>query len=1168
MNSLDIADLEERRRALDPARSFIVQAPAGSGKTELLIQRYLVLLSRVAQPEEIAAITFTRKAAAEMRKRVLEALASARSADRPPEPHRALTWEHARAVIERDRGQGWRLEENAARLRIQTFDALCASLTRQMPVLAAFGAQPEPLEDAMPLYTEAARATLALLEEKGKAADLVAKLLVHLDNNVKTAGDLIAGMLARRDHWLRNVAGKMRGAHGRDALEAALQVERAAAVARVRALFPHPGPLPQAGEGAKTVPSPQPSPASGRGGKIKVPLSPEFGGEGRVRGTDVETWQQLAAELLTQKGEWRKKNPTAQALSADTKTSEPLRGALAALSGLPPRRYTDAQWEALDAITQVLPLAVAQLKVVFAAHGQADFVEIAQGASAALGDADAPTDLLLSLDYRIHHILVDEFQDTSFTQFELLEKLTAGWQADDARTLFLVGDPMQSIYRFREAEVGLFLRARRGGIGTVALEPLTLSVNFRSQADIVDWVNGAFEQVMPRAEDIASGAVPYTRFEPQNPAEADAVRVHAFWNGDAEGEAAQVAVLAAQAQGEGTVAILVRNRSHLEHIVPKLKEKKLRFRAIEIEPLAHRQVVQDLLALTRALAHPADRLAWLACLRAPWCGLTLADLHALAGTDQGETSSPPSGGEGKRAAAIQQDLFSETGSPRGSVVKIGKNLSATATLWELMHDEARLARLSADGRARLAGDGAGRRGTREALAHAFTNRLRGSLRDRVEGAWLALGGPACVETDTDLEDAEIYLDYLEESEEAGEIADPAAFEEGLAGLYALPDLHAQPTDPQILTIHKAKGLEFDTVIVPGLGSGTGRDERKLFVWMERPGMDGGGEGGQLLLAPINPAGSDKDLSYEYIRGLDKEKAGHENGRLLYVAATRAKKHLHLLGDARLAANGDETEVKDPSTGSLLAKLWPAVEADFVEAARTSPLTPSPPSGGEGRGEGAVVNQDLRRLPSDWTLPPAPPGATWVPPQDTARVPDEIEFSWAGETARHVGSVVHRWLQRIAEDELRGWDRKRVEKMREGIARELAARGVEENDLKAATTRVASALGQALEDKRGRWLLGPQRESRNEHRLTALIDGGRRVYVIDRTFMDREDKRWIVDYKTSTHEGADIEAFLDQEQERYRAQLARYAAALGPAQLGLYFPLLGGWREWDVKINRR
>jgi ATP-dependent exoDNAse (exonuclease V) beta subunit len=1168
-----VSDIAERRRALDPSRSFIVQAPAGSGKTGLLIQRYLVLLSCVQQPEEIAAITFTRKAAAEMRKRVLEALAAARTEEKPPEPHRALTWEHARAALERDRAFGWRLQENAARLRIQTIDALCASLTRQMPVLAAFGGQPQSIEDAGPLYGEAARATLALLEDSaghGQAAADVAKLLAHLDNNVPVAERLIAGMLCKRDHWLRN----LRSADDRKSLEAALAAVRREATARVRGLVPAGG----AGEIlALATYAADNLAADGKESSIRdcADLA-ALPGAGEP---DLYAWLGLAELLLTAEGKWRRAANVnlgfpagtagkAKVLAKDWKErhaalierlaeSEELREALDDLRRLPPARYTDAQWEALGAIARLLPLAVAELKVVFAARGEADFVEIAQGALAALGEPDAPTDLLLALDYRIHHILVDEFQDTSFTQFELLEKLTAGWGMEgEGRTLFLVGDPMQSIYRFREAEVGLFLKARNEGIGQVALESLTLSANFRSQADIVDWVNRAFVQVMPQTENVAAGAVPYSPSDPVHPAQSDAVRVHAFFNGDAQAEAVQVAALVEAARAEdsdATIAVLVRNRSHLEEIVPCLKERGLSFRAIEIEQLGHRQVVQDLLALTRSLAHPADRLAWLAVLRAPWCGLTLADLHALC------TMDTPSTGWGK-LPAIQQHLFDESHGGPDETGNAGTSID-TRTIWELVHDEARLGRLSADGRERI-------ERVREVLGHAMANRLRGSLRGCVEATWLALGGPACVEGDTDLEDAEIYLDYVQESEEAGEIADIAALEDGLAKLYALPDLEADPKSAvQIMTIHKSKGLEFDTVILPGLGRVPRKRDPSLFLWMERPGQGDASsfprkrESG-LLLAPIKETGADADPTFDYLVRLDGEKEGHEDGRLLYVAATRAKKHLHLLGDTRLSStdNGDP-ELKSPSSASLLAKLWPAVESDFAEAART---TPPAPDGREAGGE-AEIDQDLRRLPSDWTFPEAPPSALWSAPKDSERSQDEIEFSWVGETARHVGSVVHRWLQRIAEDEMNGWSRARVEKMRNAFRDQLAAHGVEEKELAAAAERVGRALANSLDDPRGKWLLGPQSEARNEYRLTAVVEGERRNLVIDRTFTDSDGKRWIVDYKTSGHEGTDVQDFLDRERVRYSVQLERYARALGgeeQASLGLYFPLISGWREWQ------
>jgi len=410
--------------------------------------------------------------------------------------------------------------------------------------------------------------------------------------------------------------------------------------------------------------------------------------------------------------------------------------------------------------------------------------------------------------------------------------------------------------------------------------------------------------------------------------------------------------------------------------------------------------------------------------------------------------------------------------------------------------------------------------------------------------WLSLGGPACVERDTDLEDADIYLDHLEASEQAGALGDMDAFVATLDELYALPDLAASDR-LQVMTIHKAKGLEFDTVIVPGLAQGARGDERKLFMWMETPE-------GSLLLAPINPTGQKDDATYEFIRDLDKDKASHENARLLYVAATRAKHRLHLMGDAGLDKND---AVKDPARGTLLGKIWPVVREAFQPPKERPAKSPSPAVSREEQGR-------LRRLAIDMSKIEAPAGVAWASaPQEREQV--EIEFSWVGDTARRVGSVVHRYLQRIAEDAAKDWTKKRIEGEKPAIRAALAARGVVDADMDTACNRVVAALTGAIADKRGQWLLGPQPRARNEYRLSSIVDGVRRTLVIDRLFDDDVGDTWIVDYKTSMHEGADVERFLDEEKKRYRPQLERYAAATDNAlaRRGLYFPLLKGWREW-------
>jgi ATP-dependent exoDNAse (exonuclease V) beta subunit len=1132
----DIADAAQRSRALDTRRSFIVQAPAGSGKTELLIQRALALLAQVEAPEEIVAITFTRKAAGEMRARILQALESGASGSPPAASHQRTTWRLARTALQRDAQAGWGIGTSPNRLRIHTIDALCAGLARQMPLLSAFGALPRMVEDADALYREAARRTLALLNESDAAAApmarAVAQVLAHLDNDLHDGELLLADMLRSRDQWVRHVADRASPRLQRNTLEAGLAGLIRDVLGGLRSLVPaplHDELLALARFAADNlVRAAVASPIVHCAGLAALPgAEPE----------DVAAWSGLAALLLTKDGQLREQvdarqgfpPPAAEkknkALAAQLKSHklrhEALLRALAAhpepvealhrARTLPPPTYTDAQWATLDAVTALLPVAVAQLELVFRERGQVDFTAVAQAAVRALGGDEDPTDLALALDSRITHLLVDEFQDTSQSQYELLARLTAGWQPDDGRTLFVVGDPMQSIYRFREAEVALYLRARRHGIGGVALEPLTLSVNFRSQAGLVNWANSAFRSLLPESEDIASGAVPFAASQPVHPTlEGPAVQVHPLLANDRDAEARTVLDLVQAARrddAERRVAILVRGRGHLAAIVPALREAGLRFQAIEIEALGHRPVVQDLHVLTRALLHPADRIAWLAVLRAPWCGLTAADLDALARPDQ------------------------------------------RACVWELMDRPALLARLSEDGRARLVR-------LRETLRHCFAQRRRTGLRRWIEGAWLALGGPAAAQDEADLEDAQVFLGLLDELERGGDLPDFAELDEHIAKLYALPDPSAPPT-LQVMTIHKAKGLEFDVVILPGLGYAPQAPAPRLLHWLERPRAQGGAD---LLLAPIREPSQQSDSIYRYLDLLDTAKGEYEDGRLLYVAATRAKQRLHLLGHAV----PDKDGVPTPAGRSLLQRLWPALRSAFEAAAQRMqrPAASQPTA----RVAPATVFQ---RLAPGWCLPAPEPAVAQPPgrsPFAELGMLEAVEFSWASEIARHVGTVVHRALQRIAQDGFANWSAAHVRGMRSLFARDLLALGVPASVLDAALDRVVGALTLTLDDQRARWILSPHSDAASELRLTGVIDGAIVNLAVDRTFVDAHGTRWIVDYKTGVHEGGSVEAFLDREQERYRAQLERYARVLHnldgrPVRMALYFPLLQAWREW-------
>ena len=1107
-------DMAARASALDASASCIVRAPAGSGKTELLTQRYLALLATAEEPEEIIAITFTRKAAGEMRSRIVAALESADSA-MPEAAHKRVTWELAKRARARDTERDWQLTAHPARMRIQTIDSLNAELTRQMPLLSGFGAQPRVNERPLELHEEAARRSLRLLDEGEPAQSAAVRgLAQHLDNDLARIHRLLASMLARRDQWLRHMGAS------RAELEAALRREvdghlTALAIAlpleHRRELMA----LTALAGGILRVESSKSQIANCKVG-VELPASDA---------SALPAWRGIAEFLLTKDGTWRKQHDKRQGLPQEEGAAkkraqevirrlegdESLRRLLAAVQQLPEPRYSDAQWRVLEALLKLLPLAVAQLRLVFAERGEVDFAEISLGALQALGSPEEPTDLALSLDYRIRHLLVDEFQDTSVNQFRLLTLLTAGWQADDGRTLFLVGDPAQSIYRFRETEVGLFLRAWREGIGSVPLTPLQLHANFRSRPALVEWCNRSFAGIFPALADVASGAVPYAEAAARREAvSAAAVTVHAFVDdgdgGMREAEAARVQEIIAAARNQEPatrIAVLARAKTHLSAIVRVLRRRGVHFRAVEVENLGGQPVVQDLLALTRALSHPADRTAWLAVLRAPWCGLTLTELHGIAGSD------------------------------------------ADATLPTLMQAAEGLAKTHP----RFAH-------TRAVLSHALAARARGSLREQVEHTWLALGGPAALASNEALADAEAYLELLEELDEGGTLASAGDLERRLALLFARPDPEADD-GLQLMTIHKAKGLEFDVVILPGLNAATRGDDLDLLVWLERPRAE---READILLAPLDAPGQDKqDPLYAWVRLLRREQARLEKARLLYVAATRAREQLHLLGAVTVKEKEGQRQISEPRPGSLLALLWPTVHEGFERTLNQdhSPKPSTMPA------EAAV---GFTRLKQDWRLPPVDAPVRWA--RSTVLAAEAVpEFEWVGETLRHVGTVVHRLLQRIADEGVERWDEPRIKRALPAMQQLLTQAGVRDEELEGAARDVLQAVQNTLGDERGRWLLDRHTDARSEYALNVLEHGKLETRILDRSFVDAEGVHWIVDYKTSRHSGTDVEAFLEQERSRYAPQLERYASlmrGLGArrVKVALYFPLLQRFVPWE------
>ena len=870
-----IVDEKIRTQALNPKSSFIVQAPAGSGKTELLTRRILRLLAEACEaPEEILAITFTKKAAEEMRERVINALISVSAKNFSPQKTDLdyPRWQLAIAALARNKAKQWHLLENPKRLRIMTIDSFCRLLAQQA-VLDTKVTSHVKIIEGLRYYQEICAHFIEESLADTKLTHDMSNLLYYLDHNQALLIDLLVELLLHRDQWVRHLLSIQvpDKAHLKQKMITQLQDN----LTRIC--------LGTLEESLQTIPLSLQNELQSSFTSILAGTEDEG-----IASTKLTFWRYIATSLLTEKNTLRRNvNPRIGALNSN-KMSDPVQFkqwqsqkiqmksqlinlrqiddieyTLTSIKKLPDPTYTPAQVDLLNALVVLLPMLYAYLNQQFVKTGQADYVYISDQACWALGSTDEPSNLLMQLDYQIHHLLIDEFQDTSHSQYQLFTTLISEWMPNERKSIFLVGDPMQSIYQFREADVSIFAtRFISQYWGNLHLIALKLQTNFRSSALLINHFNTLYYKVFPKKLELEYSCIPYTH-SIAAPAFSQATDRTITWSLSSSDEA-QVESIMNQIQmiqrftPQDSIAVLVRSRSHLSSLIPAFKTRQIDYEAIEIESLFSQSSVLDLYSLTAAIVDLNDRIAWLAVLRAPWCGLkldTLLQLKETVGT------------------LIWQQL---------------------QRCQFLENDQIRITHLIT------------------VIKHAHMQLQKLSLYEVIKTAWQQLNG-SNLYPNSDLSYIEQFFETL-------------ALYHGKIPALIINDLQEQLLKQkvstiantkypvQLMTIHKAKGLEFDHVFIIMMNKRPRSSQKSLLILSENNDSQGNKK---LLFAPLSIY-EEKNSIYDYIKYINDKRSQYEVIRQLYVAATRAKQSLHYFASIK--------QGELPKSSSFLALIWPYLNA--------------------------------------------------------------------------------------------------------------------------------------------------------------------------------------------------------------------------------------------------
>ena len=1108
------ADQEARQRALTPHESFHLEAPAGSGKTSVLLARFLTLLARVDAPEELLALTFTRKAAGELRTRVMQLLWRQKDLGPEVQPWERRLQELADQVILHYDRKKLPLQEILApeRLPIMTFHAFCAQLLKAAPQEAGVPLDFQLLEerDSDWLKQEAVeelRQRLAARPPQDPVRLALVRRLVRLNNDWPRLAAELRSLLSRRD-CLEEFQQPARLSKKPEAYQALL-AERfhmllQSALKSLAAEF-------AASQLGWLWPR-FTRELQGQGAALAAHLPYKLPGDAPA---DLPGWQNIANALLTKTGDLRKNFSSGYGFSPDFKQTrwpaviQVLPAAVVrGLKFCRDLHLTPVRPEEVGAFQDLVILLGEAIRVYgeLCAHsGALDFIALEEAALRLLQDTD-PSDLLLRLDWRLKHLLVDEFQDTSEGQLTLLCRLLAGWQERAGRTLMVVGDPKQSIYGWRQAKVRLFAESRQGlpcdPAGPFPLESLLLTTNFRATRTLIAWANEVFGKTVMA---VAAGPqeVGFHAADPGPGASAGDAPGLALFTGEepltarqaeARWLAGQVGQAVAGLKEKETVGVLLFTRTHLPVYLQAFKDAGLPVKVREGLKLTDSRVVAHLHNLTRALVRPADDVAWAALLRGPWAPQPLGLLAQVAATP-GEVWP-----EKLRAFAAGPQC------------------------------PAPLAQLAA----------ALLRAREQVGRRPLTEIVGGWLKDT--GSWAGL---AAAEGPPGVANARAYLDLLREAETVLPEATLKKADLNLAEAFQPPDPRALESPVEVLTVHGAKGLEFDVVFVPYLDwqpLEKGRNRPEPFLLEE---IDGSGLHGLALARPYLE--EKQSPLYLLLRNLKDRRIVAEARRVFYVAVTRARQRLLLSG----VLKKNKPWAEAPPAESPLRWLWqhyaPAPlapgqvqtwpEPDLNAQLFTDAEVPAPK---------AAARKPLE-LPEPWECQPEKePYGLQFPSQLAAAMEGEplagaaVEAE-AAETARLRGEVTHALLECLARgQELPPGASVAAALRQEGLALAAAEALAPEVLTEVAACRqdpfLARLISPEVSEAVSEWLIEDQP-------VAGVVRRGK----LDRLAFDGEHW-WLLDFKTSRpSEGGKWDAFMAQETEKYRPQLEAYREMAARAQ---------------------